>query len=248
MSALDELVDALDQPHPALARPLLLLSAALTERPDAVEVGDAILNELVAAVSEPTIPALVHQLFDVENFHGDVGDYHAPENSFLDRVLERRVGMPITLSAIVAEVGSRFDLGLHLIGLPGHVLVGTKDDPGRFIDAFAGVELDGFGVRQRFASIFGPDAQLPPNALQPLRPAEVVTRVCNNLMRTWSERDPAALNRLLDVRASLPASPREAEMLIALAEGRGRFDVAARVRESVDPDDPEIGQLWARLN
>lgn len=247
MTSQNELIELLDQPNPALGMSLLMLSSLLSERPDAVEVGNTALDELVASVSEPNIPALVHQLFDVQHFEGDVADYHAPENSFLDRVLERRVGMPITLGAVVAEVGTRLGLGLHLVGMPGHVLVGT-DDPARFIDAFAGVELDEQGVKNRFASIFGPEAQMPPNALQPIGPIDVVNRVCNNLIRTWSERDPGALNRLLDVRTALPATPRERQMMIRLAEGRGRFDVAARLRESVNPDDPEIAQLWARLN
>lgn len=248
MTAHDDLVTLLATDAPPLGSALLLLSTALTDRPDAVDVGTTLLDELAAGVDDPTVPALVHHLFARAGFRGDVDDYHAPENSFLDLVLERRLGMPITLSAVTVEVGARVGIPLHLVGMPGHVLVGCDDDAGSYIDAFGGTELDRSGVRERFASIFGHQANLDAKALQPIDTAAVVARVCNNLTRTWIERDPPSLNRLLDVRASLPASPRERRLMIGLAEGRGRFDLAARLRASVDPEDPAIDRLWGRLN
>lgn len=248
MTPTEHLVGLLESGAPPLGESMLFLSAALTNRTDAVAVGMAQLDELAAGVAEPTTTALVEHLFDAMQFRGDVDDYHAPENSFLDRVLERRVGMPITLSAVVAEVGARVGLDLHLIGMPGHVLVGIDDADDTYIDAFAGVVLDGDGVRERFASIFGEDAKLAPRALQPIDTAGVINRVCNNLTRTWIERDPSALNALLDLRAEIPSSMRERQLLVGLAEGRGRFDLAARLRTELDPRDPTIDRLWARLN
>lgn len=247
MTALDQLVELLTSDDPSVGTALLLLSSTLTGRAEAVEVGTSMLDELADGVDEPTVSALVHHLFDTVGYRGDVDDYHAPENSFLDIVLERRLGMPITLSAVVAEVGSRLGIDLHLVGMPGHVLVGRGDDAS-YIDAFGGTELDEAGVRERFASIFGRDADLAPRALQPIDTTGVVSRVCNNLTRTWIERDPPALNRLLDVRSQLPATARERQLLIGLAEGRGRFDLAAQLRTSIDPSDPTIDRLWARLN
>lgn len=248
MTPLETLIDLLHHDAPPLGTSLLLLSASLCGRDDATSVGAALLDELAEGVEENTVEGLVHHVFDTAKFRGDVDDYHAPENSFLDQVLERRLGMPITLSAVVAEVGSRIGLNMHLVGMPGHVLVGIDNQPGSYIDAFAGTQLDEDGVRQRFASIFGTEADLAPKALQPIETAAVITRVCNNLTRSWTERDPVAVNRLLDFRSELPASVRERQMLIGLAEGRGRFDLAARLRTALDPTDPAIDRLWSRLN
>ncbi len=248
MTPLESLVDLLHDDAPPLAHSLLLLSAALSGRDEAPTIGTDLLNELADGVEDRSVAGVVQHLFDTQGFRGDVDDYHAPQNSFLDQVLERRLGMPITLSAVVAEVASRVGLRMHLVGMPGHVLVGIDDQADTYIDAFAGTQLDENGVQQRFASIFGPDANLAPKALQPIDTAAVISRVCNNLTRSWTERDPIALNRLLDVRAELPASMREKQMLIGMAEGRGRFDLAARLRTSLDPTDPTIDRLWARLN
>jgi len=244
----EELVELLAEDKPPLAKCLFLLSASLTERRDATTAGEDLLDSYAAGVEDATVPSLTHHLFDTLAFQGDVDDYHSAENSFLDRVLERRIGMPITLSAVVAEVGTRVGLGMHLVGMPGHVLVGLDGDPARFIDAFAGTELDEQGVQRRFASIFGEDVPLPPHALQPIDTAGVINRVCNNLTRTWVERDPAAINRLLDLRAALPGSTRDKQLIIGLAEARGRLDIAARLRTEIDPTDPMIDRLWARMN
>lgn len=244
----NELSTFLRSADPSLGDALLHLSAILSDRDDALEVGRTHLDELAAGVSEPTIPALVSHLFDSVGFAGDIDNYHDEQNSLLDRVLERRIGMPITLSAVVTEVGQRLGIDLHLIGMPGHVIVGVPNDPGRFIDAFGGTELNENGVLQRFEAIFGPKTDIPPGALRPIDTISVVNRVCNNLTRTWADSDSSKLNRLLDVRVALPTTENEQRLLINIAEARGRFDLAAQLREGIDPDDPQIDSLWARLN
>ncbi|NIR42094.1 MAG: hypothetical protein GWN79_28705, partial [Actinobacteria bacterium] len=66
---------------------------------------------------------LSRHLFVSEGFAGDHADYHDPRNSFLDQVLARRIGMPITLCALLLEVGRRLDIALDGVGMPGHFLV-----------------------------------------------------------------------------------------------------------------------------
>ena len=156
--------------------------------------------------------------------------------------------MPITLSAVVTEVGKRIGIELELIGMPGHVIVGVPGNRVSFIDAFGGTELDSNGVLRRFESIFGQGTEIPPGSLLPMDTASTINRVCNNLTRTWARNDAARLNRLLEVRAVLPASDAERRLLVDIAEARGRFDIAATLREQLDPDDPQIPSLWARLN
>lgn len=232
----------------SLGAALFELSAVLTSRPDALEVGTGMLDDLAARVDSPTNEGIIAALFGPDGFSGDVLDYHAEANSMLDQVLQRRLGMPITLSAVVVEVGKRVGLDFQMMAMPGHVVVGTGE-PHRYIDAFGGVEVDGDGLRRRFESIFGEGASFDASGgVQPLGVAGVVNRVGNNLLRTWANGQDAKLDRLLDLRAVIPASEGDWKLVIGVAEASGRFDIAAKLRERIDPDDPQIGQLWAKLN
>ena len=67
--------------------------------------------------------ALNHYLFDEVGFAGNVDDFYDPRNSFLNEVLDRRLGIPITLSLVHVEVGRRVGLALHGVSFPGHFLV-----------------------------------------------------------------------------------------------------------------------------
>jgi len=72
--------------------------------------------------------ALRHRLFAELGFRGDTRNYYDPENSFLHRVIARRLGIPITLSVLAIEVGRRADIALEAVGMPGHFLVGVPAD------------------------------------------------------------------------------------------------------------------------
>ena len=62
-------------------------------------------------------------LFREQGFRGDAENYYDPRNSFLNEVLDRRLGIPISLSAVYMEVGRRLGVRLHGVGMPGHFLV-----------------------------------------------------------------------------------------------------------------------------
>ena len=118
------------QEHPVADEQTLLSVAAHDhDLDDTVWLGR--LDELSADVKEPTLEALRTHLFDVEGFAGDTEDYHVPENSFLDSVIDRRLGMPITLAAVTIEVGRRAGVQLDGIGMPGHFLVLRPHRPDR---------------------------------------------------------------------------------------------------------------------
>ena len=122
----------LKEDNTSLGEGLLRLSELLQSKAHVVDYGVAALDDLAASVTDASVNGIVAALFGVDGLRADVEDYHAEENSFLDRVLERRLGMPITLSAVVIEVGSRIGLTLSMVGMPGHVVVGTSD-PDLFI-------------------------------------------------------------------------------------------------------------------
>ncbi len=231
----------------SIALALFELSAVVTGRSDAVEVGFGQIDHIAQSIDDVSISGLIDVLFGEHGFRGDVVNYHAEENSLLDQVLERRQGMPITLSAVAIAVGRQVGLPLRMIAMPGHVVVGL-DESDRFIDAFGGVEVDGDGLAKRFASIFGADASFTPEQLTQLDAAGAVNRVCNNLLRTWSDDRSGKIDRLLELRAAIPGSDADRTLVIGIAEARGRFDIAASLREQMDPEDPQISELWARLN
>lgn len=225
---------------------LLRLSEVLTGSTGALENGRFALDEIADTVPEHTRSGVVTALFGRDGFRGDVENYHDEDNSFFDRVLLHRKGMPITLSAVTIEVGQRVGVPLTMVAMPGHVVVGTNDDD-VYIDAFGGVEVSGQWIEKRYRSIFGTKAgDMGP--LQNLDVVGAVNRVCNNLMRTWMDDRSGKMDRLLDLRALMPGTPADRGLLIELATGRARFDLAAKLREMNDPDDPEIQSLWARLN
>lgn len=69
------------------------------------------------------VVALNHYLFDELGFRGNMQDYYDPRNSFLSDVLDRRLGIPITLSILYMEIGRRLGLALHGVSFPGHFIV-----------------------------------------------------------------------------------------------------------------------------
>ena len=132
---------------------------------------------------------LAEALFVTEGFAGNTSEYSDPRNSLLDDVIDRRLGIPISLSVLMIEVGRRIGLALHGVGMPGHFLVGVDEDPEVFVDPFhAGRVLDVDGCRAIFAALQGPDAPFSPAYLAPTGPRAILLRVLNNLQRSYLER------------------------------------------------------------
>jgi regulator of sirC expression with transglutaminase-like and TPR domain len=115
-----------------LARAALLFSQHLTQTPDlsgymaGLDTMAEAAHPLVEAAQTATakIEALNHYFFDKLNFRGNASDYYNPNNSFLDRVIELKLGIPISLSVLYLEIGRRLALPLWGVGMPGHFIVG----------------------------------------------------------------------------------------------------------------------------
>lgn len=139
---------------------------------------------------EASIESIVEVLFGAEALRGDDEDYHHPDNSFLDRVLDRRKGLPILLSIVVAEVGARAGVCLAPVGMPGHFLLRDCGDPDRFLDPFrGGRSLDRAGCEEIFRSLH-PNQRFDDEFLVPIDNRAVLTRVVSNLVHTYSQRGP----------------------------------------------------------
>jgi regulator of sirC expression with transglutaminase-like and TPR domain len=162
-------------------------------------LGEEVADVLHGSTGTPEAQALAlsHVLGMRHGFGGDTEQYDRPENSMLDRVLERRRGLPILLSAVYVEVARRAGVPLAGVGLPGHYVVGHfgAREP-LLLDPFAG------GVRVT------PD--VPAALVRPWTPHETAMRMLNNLVPAFRRRgDLAGALRAAELRLALPADAGE---------------------------------------
>ncbi len=118
-----------------------------------------------------------------EGFSGNKDDYYNPNNSYLNRVLETRTGIPITLSLIYMEVGNRLGIPLEPVGLPGHLVLraGTPKQP-LFLDPFhRGRVLSPEDCQDMMAGIFGRPIQLTDAHFEPISRRQFIIRLLTNL-------------------------------------------------------------------
>ena len=141
--------------------------------------------------------ALNRTLFEHLGFRGNQDDYYDPKNSFLSDVLDRRLGIPITLSIVYLEVGRRLGLEVSGLSFPGHFLVRCEDRDGIVVlDPYhQGVTLDAEDLEERLQRVLGEGAELDDSYLEPSSKRHIVARVLNNLARVY-RRDGDTLREL----------------------------------------------------
>jgi regulator of sirC expression with transglutaminase-like and TPR domain len=158
---------------------------------------------------EETVKALNRYLFTEQGFKGNTKNYYELENSYLNRVIDRRTGIPISLSAVYLLIGKRLGLPVHGIGMPGHFLVKYESDKYKiFIDCFNGGALltekncarflteAGYGFEDRY--------------LQKSPTRAILTRMIKNLLAIYSKlNDPLKKMRLTRFMEILGCEQRE---------------------------------------
>ena len=239
--------------------------AAALGRPTGPADLRARLDGLADRTPEPTLTGVRRLLFDDAGLTGNDEDYYDPRNSFLDDVLDRGVGIPISLAAVMIEVGRRVGAPVSGIGLPGHFMVRDRVDADVFVDPFAGGEvLDREGCRLRLYERTGLSEPLDDTWFDPVGPLAYLTRVLANLVGCYRRRrDTLRLGRVLELRTVLGTAGREEHDAAArLLARRGRFRRAAAVHhrladqlaaaaapaEEVDAERSRAARLVARLN
>ena len=145
------------------------------------------------------VAALNAVLFGEQRFRGNAEQYFDPENSYLDRVIDRRRGIPITLCCLYQFVARRLGLPVVGIGMPGHFLCRYQDAQGEWlIDAFHGGRLvTRSEARQRLAHFFSMNDSDGSVLLQPISPRRCLQRMIANLHVIHQERRDAAESRRL---------------------------------------------------
>ena len=213
---------------------LLLIAAAARPGVDVDGNLDA-LDDLAARCPAPTLDALVRHLFVEEGFTGNRDAYYDARNSYLDLVLERRLGIPITLAVLAMAVGRRLGVPVAGVSMPGHFLLRDRVDRDVFVDPFRGALLDAAGCEAVFRALHGPGAAFHPAFLAPVGAWTVLRRVLANLVGIHrAEGDRVALARVLRLRAGVPgATPEERRELADALAAAGAFGDAAAELEAL---------------
>lgn len=122
-------------------------------------------------------------LFEEQGFSGNQADYYDPRNSLLHQVLERRTGIPITLSLVYMEVGHRAGLQVKGVGLPGHFIVraGVRRNDMQLVDPFNGRIIDRDECQQRLDAIYGGQVPLADEHLRAVGARDILVRILGNL-------------------------------------------------------------------
>ncbi len=162
---------------------------------------------------EERVAGLSHFLFDELRFRGNADDYHDPDNSYLNRVLDRKLGLPITLCVLTAAVGNRAGLTITGVGLPGHFIVLARDgDQAILLDPFHGGQaLAPADAVALVKQVTGQPFALTAEWLVPVNASRLVRRMLTNLKGVYLRRNDftRAARTIGRIRQLDPADPAE---------------------------------------
>lgn len=218
------------------------------------------------ATPEDRVLALNEFLFAELGFQGNAKRYYDPRNSYLNEVIDRRRGIPITLAVLYAEVGRRIELPLEGVSFPGHFLVRLPLRGGMLVlDPFSGgAPLDEDALRARLKRVIPPEALATPAGKLPLSdlpleqflaPAtkrQVLARLLRNLKAIYRETNRpaellAVLNRMLVVTPDAALEWRDRGIAFEHLEcwRAALQDFAEYLRR--EPDAPDMPEIRARM-
>ncbi len=220
----------------------------------AVEVGDRLDGETAPLV---VLDELIDYLFRQRGLRGNRDAYYDPRNSFLNDVLERGLGIPLTLGIVLIETGRRLDLPLSGVNFPGHFLVRYRGEEVRLlIDPFNGGEKVFEDQAQLFLDrTYGGLVRMKPHFLREAGKRDMLVRMLTNLKSIYARvqdhrRTLAAIERLGELRPARPRDLRDRGIL--LAKLGNRLDAIAELDRYLaiapaGPDAETVRELVDRL-
>ena len=209
------------------------------------------LDDLAAGCPEPTFEALRVHLFGPGGFAGNLDHYDDPENSFLDSVIVRRVGIPISLSALMIVLGRRLGVPVEGVGMPGHFLVLDAARGDVWCDPFhRGALLDRDGCRRRFDLVYGGSLAFQLGYLAPTPPHAIVARMLANLERGRLATDPVQRAWMCTLHLAIPGITFREQLELAdqlsatgdVMRAATEFEMLASRVESGGPDTSDAGE------
>ena len=242
MEVVDRFAELILRPEPQVDLAESALVIASGADPDLDRAAAlASLDEFAGGVHD--LVSLCRRLFVELGFRGEPREYYLPVNSLLHRVVERRRGIPITLSVVTLEVARRAGLPLEAIGMPAHFLV---RDPGSglYVDSFGATVLDDAGCEALYRDVSGagPEVRFGAELLPVVGPREILGRILLNLARIYRmNADPVNLEWVMRLRMVIPGVPASEALHLARAiASQGRLREAAAELEARAEDDAEL--------
>ena len=214
------------------------------------------------AAAEDRIIALNEFLFDDLGFGGNLDDYYDPRNSYLNEVIDRRIGIPITLSVLYMEIGRRIGLPFEGVSFPGHFLVRLPLRGGTLVlDPFSGgIPQPEAELRERLKRVIPrealdgvPVAELPLDQfLEPASNRQILARLLRNLKGVYREKDQperllAVLNRMIVVAPDSAPELRDRGLVYQRLEcwRPALQDLAEYLQR--EPDAPDQDEVRAKI-
>jgi regulator of sirC expression with transglutaminase-like and TPR domain len=185
-------------------------------------------------------------------FAGNRADYYDARNSFLNDVLERRTGIPITLAIVYVWIARRLGLPAHGIGFPGHFLVRCDDPDEILVDPFAGAVVTRDECAAWLRAAAGADVPLDPRLLEPSPARQILARVLRNLKQIWLAREDwqRALDcaeRILILSPDAPLDLRDRGLLFARLECFAAAEADLRRFLVLAPEDAGADAVRSQL-
>ena len=150
---------------------------------------EALIRRGLRSTPERDGRILAELLFEELGFEGEREDYYNPNNSYLDKVMLRRKGIPISLSVLTMAIGERAGMDVEGVGFPGHFLVRVGGPEGVYQDPFnGGALLDGRGLNTLAAEFLGAEMALHPTYLEPVDAHTITIRMLANLKNAHRRR------------------------------------------------------------
>lgn len=162
---------------------------------------------------EPPIFRLGHlhaEMFDVDGYSGDETTYYNPRNAYLNEVIDRKIGLPITLSIVFLHVATKLGLSAAGVGLPGHYIVKVQFELNEvYVDPFHdGSTLTVMEIAELLQKLSGGSIRLASEHLRAWSGRETLTRVLGNLQNMWSRAgEPRKANAARERIEILNAAP-----------------------------------------
>jgi regulator of sirC expression with transglutaminase-like and TPR domain len=200
------------------------------------------------------VSRLNHFLFVDQGFTGNRERYDDPRNSFLNEVLDRRRGIPITLSVVYVEVARRLGLPVYGVGFPGHFIAKHEGSPEILIDPFFGRLLSEDECQQRLRALLGAQEVLNPGThLRSATPREILVRMLGNLKHLHVKsadfgRALACCERILLLDPDAPLELRDRGVVFERLECFGAALADFERFLALAPDDESAPAVRAKLS
>jgi len=177
------------------------------------------LKETTSDVKNPTylVSILNEFLFENQGFIGEMDDYYNPKNNFLNEVIDKKSGLPITLSILYVEIAKFIGLDLKIIGFPSHVLVKYNEE--MILDPFYdGRLLDVDDLQDILDANYGGELEFKPEFLDEVKPEQILVRLTRNLKNSYVqsfvyEKALRCVNMVLAIEPESPEDIRDKGIL-----------------------------------